>query len=485
MILRILRLVFSLLMGQIVSKLISFGCLIFLARRFGVEGLGAYGSVMAYLTLAAAFADGGLTTVVTRDIAQDSSKSARMIPNVFALRMLLNFAAYGVLLSVAPQLNGSSSSLWLLCGIFLFPEAARKLSNSILNAYECMNVVATLDVISTLCRYVPFVAAAWLGYSIYGGLYWFGILWIGVAAVWAFSASRYGFFSIRFGALSLSYAAHLLYEALPFGLLHALSIVYTKTDVIMLTHLDHVTAVGFYEAAYKFIEAAKFIPVSLVTVLLPVMSRLFVADKDIYKHVYVHATRILAMLMLPVAIGVSLFARELVLVMYNETYLPSAQALAILIWTLFIFFLNAPVGNVVAMSRRMYAFLPYAIGNALLNIVLNAVLIPRYSFVGASIATLIAECSGLLIQLWFVHPITNSTAQIARILGKLTIVGMMAAVIGFLCRLVCPWPLTLLALAGIYMAGLLVLRIIQPEDRRLFLEVAARFQQKLDKEEHS
>ena len=159
---RIFRLLLSLLMGQIVSKLISFGCLIFLARRFGVEGLGAYGVVMAYLTLASAFADGGLSTVVTREIAQDASQGARIIPNVFVLRLFLNLVAYSILLLVAPQLNGSPS-LWLMCGIFLFPEALRKLSNSILSAHERMDIVAALDVISTFCRYLPFLAAAFLG----------------------------------------------------------------------------------------------------------------------------------------------------------------------------------------------------------------------------------------------------------------------------------------------------------------------------------
>ena len=482
MIVRILRLVLSLLMGQVVSKLISFGCLIFLARRFGVEGLGAYGVVMAYLTLAAAFADGGLSTVVTREIAQDASLSARIVPNVFALRLLLNFAAYGVLLLVAPPLT-DSRALWAMCGLFLFPEAFRKLSASLLSAYERMDILATFDALSTLCRYAPFLAAALLGGSIYDGLYWFGIVWFGLAAAWGYALSRYCLSNVRFSAISLYYAGHLLYEALPFGLLHALSIVYTKTDVIMLTYLQPVTAVGFYEAAYKFIEAAKFVPITLVTALLPVTSRLFTSDKDAYRQLYVQVTRLSAMLMLPVAIGVSLFAKELVTLAYDDAYLPSASALIVLIWTLFIFFLNAPIGNVLAMSRRMYAFLPYAVGNAAFNVALNALLIPRYSFVGASIATLIAECSGMVIQFWFVHPITGSTKHLAHILGKLAIAGTATAASGLLCREVCPWPVTLLVLAGVYGASLLLLNIVSPEDSRMLAELMAGVRRKITHKE--
>ncbi len=471
MVLRILRLVLSLLMGQIVSKLISFGCLIFLARRFGVEGLGAYGAVMAYLTIASAFADGGLSTVVTRELAQDASRSSQIIPNAFALRLLLNLAAYSILLLTAPQLNSSSLSPWLIYGIFLFPEALRKLSSSALSAYERMDVIAALDALSTFCRYLPFLVAAFLGQTIYDGLYWFGIVWLGVAAVWAYALNRFCLADVRFSAISLRSAGHLMYEALPFGLLHALSLVYTKTDIIMLTHIENIAAVGFYEAAYKFIEAAKFIPITLVTALLPVMSRLVLSDKELYTLLYVHATRILAIFMLPVAIGVSLFAREIVLFIYNDAYLPSAPALAILIWTLFIFFLNAPVGNVVAMSRRMYAFLPYAFGNVLLNIVLNALFIPRYGFVGASIATLIAECSGFVIQFWFAHSIIKSAKQMASLFGKLAIAGLLTASVSLFCRSTCPWPLTILALCMMYGASLLLLKIVQPQDQRVLFEL--------------
>ena len=86
MILKILRNVAALLTGQVVVKLFSLFCIILLARRFGVEGFGMYGTVMAFLTLFAAFADSGLNTVTIRDVARDYAQSDTYFSHVLILQ---------------------------------------------------------------------------------------------------------------------------------------------------------------------------------------------------------------------------------------------------------------------------------------------------------------------------------------------------------------------------------------------------------------
>ena len=88
---------------------------------------------------------------------------------------------------------------------------------------------------------------------------------------------------------------HIVYESFPFGVFFVLSVIYFKADILMLAKMQGSTAVGFYEGAYKFIEASMFIPVSIINVLLPAMSRSFVIDKSSYSKLYIHSTRILAM----------------------------------------------------------------------------------------------------------------------------------------------------------------------------------------------
>lgn len=472
MIFRILRNILVLLTGHIVSKLFSLVCVIVLARWLGVEGFGTYGTVMAYLTLFAVFADGGTSAVTIREVAQNYARSTEYFLHVLTLRGMLTVGAYGLMLLLGGIWKSSDYSLLFIasCGLFLFPEAIRKLGISMLSAYERMDIIAALDVLSIVLRYIPFFTALLLGKSLHMAFMLLVAIWLGIAGIWLLITRKYCLDQWR-SPISFQQLRNILYKSFPFGILLVLSVIYFKADIIMLSKLQGKAAVGFYEGAYKFIEASMFIPTSIVSVLLPVMSRTFVTDKTSYNRVYVHSTRILAMGILPVVIGVSFFSKEIILLVYNTDYLPSASALTLLIWALFFIFINAPVGNIVATSNLMHAFLPYAIGNTLLNIVLNLFLIPQYSFWGASFATVFTECTGFVLQLYFANRVLGNAPQILWMLGKVLFAGTMASMVFYFVRSFAVFPVNVLILVSVYIVCLFMFKVIGHEDRQLCIEI--------------
>jgi len=478
MLLRIVRNVMALLTGHVVSKLVSLGCLIFLARQFGVAGFGMFGTVSAYLTLFTIFAECGLSTIMVRDVAQDHTRSAEYFAHLLALRGLLTLLAYGVLL-LCGHLFAKEYAFGFIAGygLMLFPEALRRLCGSLLSAHERMDVIAGLDIFSILCRYSPFFLALWLGKSLSFAFLLLVPCWIGVAGVWLTVTQRVCL-TRWFAAVQPAKLWQIFRAGLPFGFLATLSIIYFKSDVVMLAYLQDQVAVGLYESAYKFIEAAMFIPVSLVNVLLPVMARSFLTDKAAYHQVYLHSTRILAMAILPVVIFVCFCAPQIILLVYGEKYLPAAPALQVLIWTLFVIFLNAPVGNILATANLIQAFLPYALANTLLNIGLNALLIPHYSFFGASATTLFTECTGYLTQVWFAIRVVGNAAEIFHTLGKLLLAGALSSLIFSVLRTWLPFPFNGLLLLAAYGATLVGLRIIQAEDTQLVLTLVRKINAK-------
>lgn len=484
MIFRIIRNILSLLGGQIASKLFSLACIIFLARRLGVNEFGSYGVITTYIALLAVFADSGISTVTTRDVAKDLHRSDELFSHALALRLCLTSIIYVIAILIGSVGNERSFSrgFIMVIGLFLFSEAVRRASIAMLTAYERMDIVAGLSVVSTFLKYTPFIIAVLYGRSLQTAFTLLVVFWAVGAGISLIITKKY---CLHHGSttLKLHTMRTLLHESLPFGILLILSIIYFKADILMLAVMKGESAVGFYEGAYKFIEASMFIPTSIVATLLPVMSRMFVQDKDSYADVYVHSTRILAAGVLPFVIVVSLFAREIILLVYGVEYLPSTSALALLIWSLFVIFLNAPVGNVIATSGLIRAFLPYAIINTLLNILLNFVLIPRYSFLGASFTTLLTECTGFASQLWFAHTILGNASRILTLLGKLTIAGVLTALVGNLTRSTLPIPVSLLLLFAMYVASLLVLKIVTRQDKQLCVEFINTIKRKLWKEE--
>ncbi|MCP4404111.1 MAG: flippase [bacterium] len=472
MIARILRNIVSLLTGHVISKFFSLACIIFLAKRLRVDNFGTYGTITAYLTLFSAFADNGLSTITIRDLSQDYRRAEELFVHSALLRILLSILAYAVLLFSGYFWWGDDYSLLfiMICGLFLFPEAIRKLGVSMLSGIERMDIVAALNVVSTVFRYVPFILAIILGKSLETAFFLLVISWSVVAGLWLLGIKRY---CLQHGCSPVHFSMlwRLLSHASPFGVMFILSIIYFKADILMLAKMQGSAAVGFYEGAYKFVEASMFIPTSLVNVLLPVMSKTFVTDKDSYATIYFHATRVLATSILPVVISISFFSEEIITFVYNKEYNPSAPALSLLIWVLFIIFLNAPVGNVIATSSQMNAFLPFAFGNTLLNILLNFILIPRYSFLGASFTTVFTECTGFIIQLWFVKRIIGGTSGILRFLRKLLIAGSLASLVCYLTKTFFFFPLNFFLMLLTYIVSISILKIIEPCDKKICFEL--------------
>jgi O-antigen/teichoic acid export membrane protein len=467
---RIIRNFFSLLTGRIVAKGLALVGFVMLARYLGVERFGVYGTVMAYLTFFAAMADFGMATVTTREVAQDYASSERYFTHVSVLRLLLTCGAYIVLVLVAGVAHLSNYPLHfiMICGLFLFPEAFRNLGISMLSGYERMDLVAVFEIISPFFRYLPFLVIIMMGLPFETAFTVLVISWTVLAGLGLLITRRYCLTG-WFAPITTQKLREILQEAFPFGVLFILSEIYFRSDILMLSIMKGHTAVGFYNSAFKFIEISLFIPISIINVLLPVMSRSFVSDKTAYQRLYVQATRILAIGVLPVVIGVSFFSKEVILFVYNSEYLPSAPALSLLIWTLLFIFINAPVGNILATSKKMYAFLPYAIGNTLLNVVLNGLLIPRYSFVGASFTTVLTEITGFLTQLYFANRIIGGTPQILNTLWKLGIAGGVTSVLLYFTRPLLPLPVNLLLLLGTYTLSLFLLKAISKDDQQLFL----------------
>ena len=486
MLLKILRNSIFLLSGHVIAKVFSLISLIILARQLGVEGFGFYGRVMAYLTLFATIADAGMGTVTIRDVAQDRSRSHRYFTQIFLLRMLLTMIGYVCLVALGGFRQDQHYPLTfvVVCGLFLFPEAVRKLGISLLTAYEHIHFVAVVEVLSIFLRYLPFFTAIILGQSLRTAFGLLVITW-GMIAVFSLVLSQRACLLhwVR-SPVNFSEFRHILHEAYPFGILTLLSVIYFKIDILMLAEMQGDIAVGFYEGAYKFVEAPFFIPVSIVNVLLPVMARTFTTDQASYKNTYIHATRILAMGILPVVLLVSLLSRDVILLVLNESYLPSAPALSVVIWALFWMFVNAPVGNIIATSHSMHAFLPYAIGSVVFNIIMNAILIPRYSFFGACIATLLTEVLSFSFQLTFAQRILGSARQVLVLVGKILAAGGVAAALFYATEVWLPTLAGGLLVVGTYVVCVFLFRLVDANDRVLCRELFTLARAKLFAKSH-
>jgi O-antigen/teichoic acid export membrane protein len=177
--------------------------------------------------------------------------------------------------------------------------------------------------------------------------------------------------------------------------------VFFQVDVLLLKPLRGDLEVGYYGTAYQYIRGLDIIPSYFTLAIFPLMSRLAESQRDSLARAYVLSVKLLVMVALPIAVGTTFIARELILLLAGADYMPHSMiALQLLIWYMPIGFVNSVTQYVlIAINQQRFLTRAFLIG-AGFNVLSNLVFIPRYGYAAAAVVTVLSEVA-LLIPFYY------------------------------------------------------------------------------------
>lgn len=199
----------------------------------------------------------------------------------------------------------------------------------------------------------------------------------------------------------LQVARHLK-PAIRIFILNLIISIYFQLNAVMLGFMQNEEAVGFYTAGSKISYVILSVITSLGVVLLPRCSNLVKNGKmSEFAAVGQKAYRLVLASALPCMVGLLLLAGPITEIFCGKSFLPSVP---VLYWTapiiIFISVTNVFSIQLFYPQNQENIIIWSAIGGAIMNVVLNLFLIPRYSYTGAAIATFWTELTVLIIQAW-------------------------------------------------------------------------------------
>lgn len=178
--------------------------------------------------------------------------------------------------------------------------------------------------------------------------------------------------------------------------------VYTHLDTVMLGFMATDTDVGYYNAAVKIKVILVSIVTSLGTVLLPrasyniehgLMDEFWRISKKAINFVFIIAT--------PLLLYFVFFAKEGIYFLSGSAYTGSILPMQIIMPTLLLIGLTNVLGIQILVPLGKEKMVLYSeIAGAVVDVIINALLIPKYASSGAAIGTLVAEFVVLLVQLF-------------------------------------------------------------------------------------
>lgn len=457
------------LVAQIAIKVLSFAFTVLIVRRLGAGDYGQYAAVAAFGTMFLFIGDLGLSPYLVRAVARlrDLPDSERQIAEVYGtvlgLRLLLSFIGVTLMLVFAWLTGRPLVMIGALAlnavGMLLY--AVEGTSEAILSGHERLDIPAIAKVAYQLAFVVLGGAALFLGLGYYGligasllaillltHLCWRGVLRLGV----------------RPGRPDMASWSRLLRAALPFGVVaFSLGLSY-RFDTVLLNIYWGDDVTGFYNAAYNLVFSTIFLASAINAALYPSLSRRSASGLDDVSRLYGRIISYLLIIALPIAVGVSFLADRIVPFLYGPGYEPAILALRIVIWVVPLMYLADFLGYAVIIGGHERRVARSVLASTGLNVAMNLALVPRMGLLAAATVTVVTELVLVCQYLWLLRSPITKVRWLSTLGRPCTAAFLMGGLVLTLHRL--PLLATVAAGAVVYVALLLVLRAVGPEEWR-------------------
>jgi len=402
---------------------LSFVVSVLLARVLGVAGYGVYSYVIAWVQLLGVPAILGLDKLLVRNIATYQARSAWGLMSgllrwanrtVLVVSLGLALLAAGVAGVLADGFDFHMLlTFWL--ALFILPLTALTALRSA--AMRGLHHVVTGQLPETIIRPLLLIALVGCAYLFLGG---------DLNASWAIGmnvvASGVAFL---FGALLLlktlpqvAKEATPAYQTrawvssiMPMVFIGGVQMISARTDILMLGAITGVEAVGVYHVVNGGVQFIAFALTAVNAALGPTIASLYAkGDMKRLQGVVTKSARAMLFVSLPIAVGLIIFGHGFLLIFFGPEFTRGQVALAILSVGQLVNVAAGSVGLLLVMTgyERDVAL---SVGiSAVLNVILNAVLIPQWGLEGAATATATSRIiTNLLVVVWMykrlgIHP---------------------------------------------------------------------------------
>lgn len=387
----------------IIFPLITFP---YISRVLLVEGSGKVAFATSVVTYFTMFASLGIPTygvracAIVRDNKEKLSKTVQELLIISGGTTLLTYIVFGISLFVIPEFAQERTLLLIVgLGIGLNTIGVQWLYNALEQYSYITTCSISFKVIGMILMFLLVKESS--DYQIYGGVY----------VIASFGSYVLNFICLRKFVTfqktgTYQFKQHLKHIMVFFAMSAGASI-YLNLDVVMLRFLQSNEAVGYYNAGIKVKTVLVTCVTSLGTVLLPRLSYYIeTADKKAFQLMVGKAFRFVFVAASAVTVYFSIFARESILLLSGEAFLPAVGPMMILMPTVLLIGLSNVTGIQILTPNGREREVMYSIwGGAILDFVLNLIVIPKFSANGAALSTLLAEGMVLLLQCWFLRDV--------------------------------------------------------------------------------
>jgi polysaccharide transporter, PST family len=363
---------------------------VWVARYLGPDRFGSLNFSIAFVALFGTLSTLGLEGIVVRELLHNPEDTNEILGTTLTLRLACSTLVAGVSIVAIRLIQPNNYQALLMVSILSLTLVFQAFDT--IDSYFQSQVQSKITVWAKNGAFLLFAAVRVA--FIYA-----------TAPVWMFAAAMSA--EICLGAIGLVVGYHLshgkmlswrssrkkalylLQQGWPLILSGMAIMVYMRLDMVMLETMKGDYAVGLYSAATKVSEVWYFIPAAIVSSVQPAIMR--VKDNpDLFDNRIRQLFSLMAISALVIGTVVALASHLLIRLLYSSAYVGAAPVLAVHVWASVFVFLGVAQAPWDLSKNLLRLALYRTLAGAVINVALNLYLIPRYSAMGAAIATVVS-----------------------------------------------------------------------------------------------
>jgi O-antigen/teichoic acid export membrane protein len=377
-------------------------------NRVGAEDYGLYFALLNLTFLFNIVTDLGINNFTTKHIAQYPQVVSHYIGRIFSFRLIL-FVIYAILtLSIGIGIGYEGEELYLLF-VLIFNQLLITFIAYFRSHFGGLHLFKTDALLSVLDRILLIIiCGSILFFTVEGQRFqieWF--IWIqticyGITLLVSFAllVKEIGLPKFHFKWV---FSLAILKQSYPYALLILLMMLYTRTDSVMLEriHPNGAHEAGVYAQGFRLLDAFFMFGMIFANLLLPIFSRQLKENKKIALSILKTSGNLLIGGSIFVAILCFYNAEFLLDLIYKNNVEESLASFQWLMWGFIGMCISLIYGTLLTANGDLRFMNQLSVIGIVLNVVLNALLIPDYGAAGSAFATLVTQSFTSLILLVF------------------------------------------------------------------------------------
>lgn len=380
--------------GKIVSTAIGLVVAAMMMRLLGKAGFGGYSTANSFLQTFAIILDMGLNVMVVQMLGEragDKEFEDRAVSAIFSLR----FWSALFLLSLAPIIGLFTGypheikiAFFAIWASFFFTVL-----NQIVIGVHQRHLKAHIIAIAEVAGRITLLAGMFVAMHFQWGLIPV-ILIVSLGSTVHFFvnfliARKFASFKI---VVDFDFWKMTLMRSWPIGVSIFFTLIYYKSDILILSFARPLAEVGIYAAAYRVLEILATFPFMYAGVLLPIMANAWAKNNKVYfQKILQRSADAFAVITLPIVAGGILIADKAMILIASPEFAESSNILRILMVATGCIYIGTIFSHaIVALDLQRKMLRSYVIV-ALVTLTLYIIFIPLYGMWAAACLTVFSE----------------------------------------------------------------------------------------------